>query len=138
MQNPPPPRVLDLAVQAPEAGAMILTWTAVAADDRSSPFATYDVRYSTSTIDDSSWAAATPVPDEPVPQYGGATETMTGHGPVTRHDLLLRAEGGGRSSELERAVERRQRDDPATARHVSTVCREHPCGSAGPPPLPWT
>ncbi len=71
-----PNAIMDLAGTSPDWFKVALTWTAPA--DNIDPIASaYDIRYSTSTIDDSNWDAATPVANPPVPQAPGLQESLT-------------------------------------------------------------
>ena len=81
-------------------------------DDGSTGTATsYDLRYSTSAITAANFASATAVTGEPAPQVAGTSQSMTVSGLCLEHDVLLRAEGGGRGSELVCDLERAERDD---------------------------
>ena len=48
-------------------GYVNLKWTAPGDDGSTGTAASYDIRYSTSTIDDGNWASATQVAGEPTP-----------------------------------------------------------------------
>ncbi len=72
----PPAAVTDLATSNPTAGSLTLTWTAPGDDGNTGTASSYDVRYSTSTIDDTSWASATQVTGEPTPSAAGTGESM--------------------------------------------------------------
>ena len=72
-----PDAVTNLATSGIEPRALTLSWTAP--DDASGIFdgaASYDVRYSTSPIDDTNWDAATQVTGEPQPSSAGSTDSM--------------------------------------------------------------
>jgi hypothetical protein len=61
----------------PVEGPVTLRWTAPGDDGSNGTAASYDLRYSRNPITgDASFAAATPVQGEPVPQEAGAAETM--------------------------------------------------------------
>jgi hypothetical protein len=61
----------------PVEGPVSLRWTAPGDDGSNGTAASYDLRYSRNPITgDASFAAATPVQGEPVPQEAGAAETM--------------------------------------------------------------
>ena len=51
-----------------------LTWTAPGDDGSTGTATSYDIRYSTSVINDGNWAASTPLPGEPAPVIAGSAE----------------------------------------------------------------
>jgi chitodextrinase len=57
-----------------------LSWTAPGDDDRIGTAAVYDLRMSSSPIDESNWASATPVSGLPVPQPAGARQSAVVRG----------------------------------------------------------
>jgi len=76
----PPDAVSDLGVSAYGASSLTLTWTATA-DDANDPASgaasSYDVRYSTSSIETAEdWAAAAQAAGEPTPQPSGSEESF--------------------------------------------------------------
>jgi hypothetical protein len=76
----PPSAIDDLATTGVSGNSVDLEWTAPGDDgDTSGVASTYDMRYSTDgPIDDStSWADATQVDGEPVPDTPGTTQSMT-------------------------------------------------------------
>jgi len=73
----PPDVVNDLTATASTATTVTLTWTAPANTRTPEPIPAYELRYSTSTITEENWDAATPCPGMPVPGAAGATETLT-------------------------------------------------------------
>jgi len=74
----PPAAVTDLTVTDIDTTTIALQWTAPADDSGTGgTVASYDLRYSTSTIDESNWASATPTDDEPTPATPGQTDTCT-------------------------------------------------------------
>jgi hypothetical protein len=74
--NTAPAAVTDLALSS-GGGNMTVSWTAPG-DDASTGVATsYDLRYSTSALAESSWADATKVLGEPAPAAAGTAESMT-------------------------------------------------------------
>jgi hypothetical protein len=77
-----PAAVTDLAAVSGGTTSLNLTWTAPTDPDNASG-AAYDLRYSTSPIDDTSFAAATPVAGVPAPQTGGTPESFSVDGLVT-------------------------------------------------------
>jgi subtilisin family serine protease len=78
----PPSQVTDLAASGVASNWIQLTWTAPADDytTMTGVCSAYDLRYSTSPIDDTSWATATQVIGEPNPQPPGSTETFRVNG----------------------------------------------------------
>jgi hypothetical protein len=72
-----PDAVTDLTAGNIEPRALTLSWTAPA--DASGIFdgaASYNIRYSTSLIDDTNWDAATQVANDPQPSSAGSTDSM--------------------------------------------------------------
>jgi subtilisin family serine protease len=72
----PPAAITDLATNNPGSNTMGLSWTAVGDDGMTGTATFYQVRYSTSPIDEMSWAAATRAGNEPNPGPAGAAESM--------------------------------------------------------------
>ncbi len=72
----PPAMIADLAASGPGSNTMVLTWTATGDDGTTGTAAYYEVRFSTSPIDESTWASATRAGNEPNPQPSGAAEMM--------------------------------------------------------------
>ncbi|MFC1775665.1 fibronectin type III domain-containing protein, partial [Patescibacteria group bacterium] len=73
----PPAAVSDLAASNPASYAIDLSWTAPGDDGSSGTATTYDVRYSTATINDGNWGSATQATGEPTPSIAGTGESMT-------------------------------------------------------------
>ena len=71
-----PNPISDLRVSAAQIHEAFLTWTAPA-DVGTAGLAGYDVRYSTSPIDESNWDAALQVTDEPMPATPGTRELVS-------------------------------------------------------------
>ncbi|HUW85235.1 MAG TPA: DNRLRE domain-containing protein, partial [Phycisphaerae bacterium] len=65
------------AATGTQAGTVDLTWTAPGDDGMTGTAQSYDIRYSTSSIDEGNWASATEVTGEPAPQAGGSAESFT-------------------------------------------------------------
>ncbi len=93
-----PTTIDDLQICDISSSAVGLTWTAPAdyAADNVGPFAAagYDIRYSTSPInDDTSFANATPVSNPPAPAAPGNTETygVSGLSPRTTYYFAIKA-----------------------------------------------
>ncbi|MEW6411002.1 MAG: fibronectin type III domain-containing protein [Candidatus Zixiibacteriota bacterium] len=72
-----PANVANLAVAERFRYAALLSWTAPGDDGNTGTATTYDIRYSTSTITDETWSAASQVANEPAPKIAGTTETLT-------------------------------------------------------------
>jgi hypothetical protein len=73
----PPNPVIDLAVTDVGSNWITLTWTASGDDADSGKASSYDIRYSTSPIDENNFDAATKVPNPPIPQIAGSPEVFT-------------------------------------------------------------
>ena len=71
----PPGRIADLATANPGSNTMGLTWTAPGDDGNTGRAARYEIRYSTSPIDDTNWASATLVTG-PDPLPAGSAEAF--------------------------------------------------------------
>ncbi|HUW82423.1 MAG TPA: Calx-beta domain-containing protein, partial [Phycisphaerae bacterium] len=70
-----PAAITDLAAATgTQSGTVELTWTAPGDDGMTGTAKTYDIRYSTSSINEGNWAGATQVDGEPAPQAGGSAE----------------------------------------------------------------
>ncbi len=72
-----PSAVSDLAAGNPTETSLTLTWTAAGDDGSTGTASTYDIRYSTSSITESNWDAATQVTGEPAPAVAGTSQSMT-------------------------------------------------------------
>jgi prepilin-type N-terminal cleavage/methylation domain-containing protein len=75
-----PAAVSDLAVASPTTTSLDVSWTAPGDDGAVGTATTYDLRYSTSTINEANWATATEVTGEPTPSVAGTSESMTVNG----------------------------------------------------------
>ena len=73
----PPSAITDLATSNPTPDSITLTWTASGDDGDVGTASQYDIRYSTSPIDEGNWDAATQVDGEPAPSPSGTAETFT-------------------------------------------------------------
>ena len=73
----PPDAVADLATGNVRSTSVQLSWTAPGDDGATGTATSYDIRYSTSTITEGNWAAATQATGEPAPQIAGSSETFT-------------------------------------------------------------
>ena len=72
----PPAPVVNQQTQSPAENSITLTWTAPGDDGGSGTAFQYDVRYSTSAIDEGNWSSATEATGEPMPQAAGSDETF--------------------------------------------------------------
>ena len=87
-----PDAVSDLVAGSPSPTSLTLTWTAPG-DDGSIGIATsYDIRYSTSAIDESNWDSATQVTGEPAPAGAGTVQNMivSGLSPSTTYYFAIK------------------------------------------------
>ena len=72
-----PAAVANLATSSPTSSQLTLTWTAPGDDGSSGTATSYDIRYSTSTINDTNWGSATLISGEPTPTAAGTNQSMT-------------------------------------------------------------
>ena len=107
-----PAAVSNLATSSPTGTSITLTWTAPGDNGSTGTAASYDIRYSTSTITDANWASATQVTGEPAPAAAGTNQNMIVSGLSPRHDLLLRDQDQRRGAQHLGPLQR----DPAPAR----------------------
>jgi hypothetical protein len=75
------------------ANSLTLNWTAPGDDSSSGTAAQYDIRYSTSNINDANWASATQVIGELSPHAAGTPESLTvsGLAPSTTYYLAMKS-----------------------------------------------
>jgi len=92
-ENTPPSRITDLTVVMATSASVTLRWTAPGGGGESAAAASYDLRCASSAIDDSNWAAALEIEDEPAPGFVGMPQSMvlTGAPPDTVVHFGLRA-----------------------------------------------
>jgi len=88
----PPDPVLDLAVGSTGSNTAMLVWTATGDDSSAGTASIYDMRYSTSPIDELNFEFADQVMDEPPPQPSGSPEShmVTGLDFTTQYYFALR------------------------------------------------
>ena len=88
-----PGMISDLATSDPGSNTMVLSWTATGDDGGTGTAAQYEVRYSTTPIDDANFALATRAGSEPAPGPAGAAQTMEVRGLAhsTTYDFAVRA-----------------------------------------------
>jgi len=72
-----PSATSNLATNAPTSNSISLTWTAPGDDGFMGTATSYDIRYSTSVINEGNWASATQATGEPTPSAGGSGESFT-------------------------------------------------------------
>ena len=73
-----PSAVNDLVLSDPTTSSITLSWTAPGDDENTGTAAVYDVRYSTSNINNKNkWNSAVQASDEPTPSVAGSSESMT-------------------------------------------------------------
>jgi parallel beta-helix repeat protein len=88
----PPANVTDLAISETKASSINLTWHAPGDDGNTGTASEYDIRYSTSEINEANWSSAVQCAGEPAPQSAGSSEsfTVTGLSPNTTYYLALK------------------------------------------------
>ncbi len=72
-----PAPITDLTHSDVTATSITLSWTASGDDEDEGTAASYDVRYSTSSITEGNWDSATEATGEPIPSSAGSVENMT-------------------------------------------------------------
>jgi len=72
-----PAAINDLAASSPTLNSIDLSWTAPGDDVDTGTAVSYDIRYSTSTINDADWGSAVKVTGEPTPEVTGTPQSMT-------------------------------------------------------------
>lgn len=72
----PPGPILDLTAHDPTSNSIYLNWTATGDDADLGHASSYDVRYSTSPIDETTFASSPRAAGAPVPSAPGAAESM--------------------------------------------------------------
>jgi len=73
----PPAAITDMILSGATQNSIDLDWTAPGDDGSVGTATSYDVRYSTSVINDGNWVAATQATGEPTPSVAGTAESMT-------------------------------------------------------------
>lgn len=88
-----PSAISDLVLSNPSSASIDLNWTAPGDDGNTGTATAYDIRYSTSLIDDSNWSAATQLSGEPTPGIAGASESIsvTGLAEETTYYFAIKA-----------------------------------------------
>lgn len=72
----PPSLITDLTVVQATSASVTLRWTAPSGGGDFVAAASYDLRYASSSIDQSNWNAALEIEDEPTPGIGGLPQGM--------------------------------------------------------------
>jgi len=90
----PPAAVRDLAAFNATSTTMDLSWTSTGDDGGVGTATGFDVRYSTSSVTEGNFAAATPATGEPVPAIAGTRQQMTVGGltPSTTYYFAMKVE----------------------------------------------
>ncbi|HBC47213.1 MAG TPA: hypothetical protein DCZ43_09220 [candidate division Zixibacteria bacterium] len=81
----PPSNITTLATSNATGTSIRLTWTSPGDDSTSGIASQYDIRYSTSPINDANWASATQVTGEPAPLVAGTQQNFTVTGLQSQH-----------------------------------------------------
>ncbi len=71
-----PAAVNDLSANALSSSSVSLDWTATGDDNNQGTASGYDIRYSTSAINDGNWSGATQVSNEPLPESASTLESF--------------------------------------------------------------
>ena len=87
-----PGAVSNLATGTATFSSITLTWTAPGDDGSTGTATTYDIRYSTSAINEGNWASATQVTGEPTPAAAGTSQSMvvSGLSPSTTYYFAIK------------------------------------------------
>lgn len=93
----PPATIADLATSNPTESAVTLAWTAPGDSGTTGTAASYDIRYSTSTITAASFSGATPVSNPPAPAAAGSSQgiTVTGLNAYTTYYFAIKTTSQG-------------------------------------------
>ncbi|MBI3539543.1 MAG: hypothetical protein HY076_04665 [Candidatus Eisenbacteria bacterium] len=89
----PPSSVNNLAASLVSDQVIVMTWTAPGGDGMSGQAAAYDLRWSNQPITAATFAAATSVTPQPIPSYGGTSQSyvLTGRTPGATYYLAIMA-----------------------------------------------
>ncbi|MCG2826683.1 MAG: fibronectin type III domain-containing protein, partial [Thermoplasmatales archaeon] len=92
IDSTPPGEVANLSVWNTTKTSVTLNWTAPGDDNNTGTATNYDIRYSTSEINEGNWNNAIQVADEPIPASAGTIEsfTVTGLNPGTTYYFALK------------------------------------------------
>jgi chitodextrinase len=111
----PPASVTNLAVTGRTTTQIMLAWTAPADDlGAGGAVGSYDVRYSTATIDEGNWSAALQATGEPTPLSPGQQQTFTvsGLAPSTTYYFAVKSTDGSNNTSAISNVAAGTTDDP--------------------------
>jgi hypothetical protein len=119
-----PAAIANLSVTGSTATSISLSWAAPGDDGTSGTAASYDIRYSTSTITSANWGSATPATGEPTPTASGTTQSYTLSGLTgsrTYYIAIRTSDEVGNVSGLSNVVNRTTNDNipPAPVRDLS-------------------
>ena len=78
-----PSTIADLVASNETTDSVMLTWTSPGDDGSSGTAASYDIRFSTSVINDASWGSATPLVSSLSPQIAGSSESVVVSGLIS-------------------------------------------------------
>ena len=134
-----PAAVANLSCSNITATSVQLNWTAPGDNGSTGTATTYDIRYSTSTINAGNWASATQCHRRTGPGSGRHQPELHRQRPVWRYHLLLRHRNGRRSAQLVRPVQRAQRQDQPDT--VAPAAVANLASAPSPPPASrstWT
>jgi hypothetical protein len=92
----PPAAVTNLSVDTPKHHSLTLHWTSPGDDGNTGTASQYDIRYSTSTINETNWTSATQVTGEPTPLVAGSSQNciVTGLSANTTYYFSLKTADG--------------------------------------------
>jgi hypothetical protein len=113
--NTPPEAITDLTADSVGITEVTLQWTSPA-DAGNGSASSYDVRYSTSPINEGNFSSAIPAPNPPSPGPAGSTETftITGLAPGTTYYFAVKsADFFGNTSAISNVVEQATNFAPA-------------------------
>lgn len=103
LETVPPATVIELVVRAPGVRSLALQWVAPGADGFDGIATAYDIRYSTSPIDEGDWNQLTQIPEIPSPDAGGRVQKCRAMGldPATQYYFAMKvSDSHGNESDL--------------------------------------